>query len=255
MGSVVAGQDLVAVQVGDRHLGGGDQVQVVALDDVHLPLLVGQLPGAAGRGGIDEDRRPDLAVAMPLGELEHEADEGALQPRAGSGVQDEARSGDLRAALEVEQPEPLPDLPVRRRAAGRGRLAPRADDRVVVGARAVRDAVVRQVRDLAAGPPRSPASSSPSSAVMASIRSESARHPRLQLVCLGRAGRCASAHRARGCRRFARREGRSPRPRAHGAGRPRPASRSTASVASPLRAIARFTASGSSRMSWIEIMR
>ena len=53
VGGVVDGQilhveDLVAVHVGDRHLRGGNQVQVIALDGVHLPLLVGQLPGAAG---------------------------------------------------------------------------------------------------------------------------------------------------------------------------------------------------------------
>ena len=47
-------EDLVAVQVGDRDLGGRDQVQVVARDDVHLVLLVRDLAGAARGVGVDE---------------------------------------------------------------------------------------------------------------------------------------------------------------------------------------------------------
>ena len=79
---LVDGQDLVAVDVGDRHLGGGDQVQLVALDHVHLPFLVRQLSGAARRGGVHQQRRPHLGVAVALGQLQHQADERALQARA-----------------------------------------------------------------------------------------------------------------------------------------------------------------------------
>ena len=57
-------EDLVAVDVRDRDLGGRDQVQVVAGDDVHLVLLVRDLAGAARRGRVDDDRRPDLGEAV-----------------------------------------------------------------------------------------------------------------------------------------------------------------------------------------------
>ena len=42
-------EDLVAVEVGDRDLGGRDQVELVAGHDVHLVFLVGDLAGAASR--------------------------------------------------------------------------------------------------------------------------------------------------------------------------------------------------------------
>src|SRR5579859_5613806 len=140
-------QDLVAVDVGDRHLRGRDQVKLVALDGVHLVLLVGELPGASSRGGVDQERRPQLGVAVVPGELEHEADERALQPGAGTGVQDESRAGELGPALEVEQVEPLGDLPVGRRRLRGARLAPAADDRVVLGPLPVGDRWMRQVGD------------------------------------------------------------------------------------------------------------
>src|SRR5204863_9660061 len=53
VGDVVNGQDgglddLVAVEIGERDLGGRDQVQVVAGDDVHLVFLVRNLSCAPG---------------------------------------------------------------------------------------------------------------------------------------------------------------------------------------------------------------
>ena len=140
-------EDLIAVDVGDGHLRGGNQVQVVALDGVHLPFLVRQLAGAAPGGGIDQQRRPQLQVACQLRHLEHEADEGALQPGAGAGVQDESAAGDLGAALQIEEPQALRDLPVRRCPVGGAWLAPGSDERVVVRTRSIRDRFVRQVGD------------------------------------------------------------------------------------------------------------
>ncbi len=147
MGSAPSGQDLVAVDVRDRHLGGGGEVQAVALDGVHLRLLVGDLAGAAGRVLVDEDRRPDLGVAALGRHVEEQTDERAHEARAGAGVQDEARAGDLGPALEVEQVQARADVPVRRPIPGRQRLAPRANDRVVLGAGAVGDLVARRVGD------------------------------------------------------------------------------------------------------------
>ena len=57
-------EDLVAVHRGERHLGGGDGPQVVALDVVGV---VGELGQVAGRGhGLGEHQggRPDLLVGV-----------------------------------------------------------------------------------------------------------------------------------------------------------------------------------------------
>ena len=102
------------MEVRDGDLGGGDQVEVVARDDVHLVLLVRDLPGPARGGGVHDGRRPDLGEPVLRGvDVEEEVDERALERRAGAAVDGEAGAGDLGAALEVEDAEPLRDVPVR----------------------------------------------------------------------------------------------------------------------------------------------
>ena len=49
IGSVAAVEDLVAVQVGDRHLGRRDEEEIVVRDAVRVVLELGQLPGAGHR--------------------------------------------------------------------------------------------------------------------------------------------------------------------------------------------------------------
>ena len=113
-------EDLVAMEVRDRDLGRRDQVQVVARDDVHLVFLVRDLAGAPGRRGVDDGRRPDLGEAVLAGvDVEEPADERALEGRAEAAVDREARAGDLRAALEVEDAQAIGDVPVRLALPGR----------------------------------------------------------------------------------------------------------------------------------------
>ena len=45
-------------------------------------------------------------------QIEHEIDERAREPRTGAEQQREARAGDLRRALEVEDAECRPEVPV-----------------------------------------------------------------------------------------------------------------------------------------------
>ena len=129
-------EDLVAVEVRDRDLGGRDQVQVVAGDDVHLVFLVRDLAGADGGRGVDDGRRPDLGHAVLAGvDVEEPVDEGALERGAGTLVDREARAGDLRAAGVVDDVEGFGELPVGLagpcRAAGRRVGADLAFDRLL----------------------------------------------------------------------------------------------------------------------------
>ena len=232
------------------HLRRGGQVQAVALDDVHLALLVRQLSGAPGGVGVDQHGWPDLGVAASHGHVEEQTDERALETRAGAGVEDEARAADLRAALEVEQAEPSADLPVRRSLPGGQRLAPGADPGCRPGPR--RPAPRRAAgSERAAGRPRWPLRPPP-----ARHRARRCGHrarrvtpcaPRLRRLC-----QLASTPPPRGCPRCARAWPHPPRPgrapTAIGFSR-----RSITAGPSPLRAIARLIASGSSRMAWIEI--
>ena len=81
------------MEVRDRDLGRGDQVQLVAGDDVHLVFLVGDLAGAARGVGVDDRRRPDLGEAVLAGvDVEEPVDQSALERRPRALVDGEARS-------------------------------------------------------------------------------------------------------------------------------------------------------------------
>ena len=91
------------MEVGHRDLGRGDQVQLVARDDVHLVLLVRDLPGAARRSGIDDRGRPDLREAvLDRVRPQEEVDEGALEGGPRGAIHGEPGAGDLGAALQVQ---------------------------------------------------------------------------------------------------------------------------------------------------------
>jgi hypothetical protein len=79
-------------------------------------------------------------------QVEHEVDERARQPRALAHQHGEPRAGDLRAALEVEDAQLGPEVPVRLRLeVERGGIAHAPHFAVVVGAPADRHARMRDV--------------------------------------------------------------------------------------------------------------
>src|SRR5688572_30677465 len=65
-------------------------------------------------------------------QVEHEAHETAHEPRAFSAKNDEPRSADLRTALEVDQTELDPQIPVRLETGFAPRRSPASDDAVVL---------------------------------------------------------------------------------------------------------------------------
>ena len=86
-------EDLVPVQVGDRHLRGGNQEEVVRREAVEIVLELGELPGPGQRRPIHQIGRRDLDVAMLAGvEVEHESRERADQPGPRSPAARESRS-------------------------------------------------------------------------------------------------------------------------------------------------------------------
>src|SRR6185369_5713285 len=73
---------------------------------------------------LDHLRRVDLAVALLDVNVDHPADERALQARPNAAQEVEARAGDLDAALEVDDPELGPEIPVRLGREGERALVP-----------------------------------------------------------------------------------------------------------------------------------
>ncbi|MNT13196.1 hypothetical protein D3C72_1481570 [compost metagenome] len=110
---LLAGDDGVAHDIGQRHLGGRDQVEVLDalavfaadlarhLEQVFLEL--GQLAGAAHRGGVDHVRHVHLGVAVFLRMgVEHQLDQRAVHARQAAAQHREARTGDLDRGVEVQ---------------------------------------------------------------------------------------------------------------------------------------------------------
>ena len=60
-------EDFLAVEVGDGHLGGGGEVELVALAAVKLLLELGQLAGADERLAADDEGRADLRGSRARG--------------------------------------------------------------------------------------------------------------------------------------------------------------------------------------------
>ncbi len=126
------------MQVRDGDLGSGDQVQLVAGDDVHLVFLVRDLAGAGRTGRVDDGRRPDLGEpVLARVDVEEPVDQPALEPRTRALVHGEPGAGDLRAAGVVDDVERLTELPVRLarpgRATGRGVATDLAVEWLVMG--------------------------------------------------------------------------------------------------------------------------
>src|SRR5579883_576454 len=139
----------IGEQIGQRHLGGGNQpqVRVFTLEEVGGELR--QLAGPAHGLGVDERGRKDLGVAVATGvEIEHEVGEGALEAGAGAAIDGEARAGDLGRGGEVEHAQALAQFDVIARGEVEGaRRAPAADLDVVLRGAAGGHAGVRQVGD------------------------------------------------------------------------------------------------------------
>ena len=130
-GSCLGGKDLAAHHIGQRDLGGGNQVQArvvfgAALDHAEQVVFeLRQLAGAGHRLGVDHVGHVALGVAVLGGvHVEHELRERAMQPRHRA-AQREARAGELGRGLEIQAAERFADVDViARRNVERARRAP-----------------------------------------------------------------------------------------------------------------------------------
>ncbi len=142
-------QDLVLMDVGQGHLGRRDQEIVPLLQLEEILLEFGKLAGAGHRLPVDDERRQNFTVAVFGGvEVQHEVDQGPLQPGTGAQVKREARSGDLGGAFQVEDVQRRADVPMRLGLEGEPRRFPPGFHHGVFGAvPADRDRAVGQVGD------------------------------------------------------------------------------------------------------------
>ena len=88
IGSRVAVEDLVAIEIRDRNFGGRNEEEVVVRDAVRVVLELRQLAGAGHRRAIHEQRRPHFLVAvLARVHVEEEVQQRADEPRAVAAIE------------------------------------------------------------------------------------------------------------------------------------------------------------------------
>ena len=142
--------DLVAVVIGQGHLGRRHQVPGVILQ---LEEVLGELGQVArpGQAGLVGDERGQYFGEAPLAgvDVEHEVDEGPFHAGRRAQVYCESRTGDLGGPLEIKDAQVLAEIPVgQRRKIENPRLPHSADLHVFGRILAHRHRVVGQVGDV-----------------------------------------------------------------------------------------------------------
>ena len=111
-GKILLVENDITIDVGDRHFGCGDKIEIVYFAVIHLSLLVGQLSGAVTRCLIDHRRRHNLGVAGSTCLVEEEIDECPLQACSHTDIYGETSTRDLHSKVEVDKVVFLCQLPV-----------------------------------------------------------------------------------------------------------------------------------------------
>ena len=148
----VHGNDFVAHDVGYRHLGGGNQVELAPVRPRHreqILLEFRQLAGPAHAVRVDQIRHIYFGIAvLRRVHIKHELRERAMHTCQGTFHQGEARAADFYRGIEIEQAEPGTDVDmVLRHKIELARFPNAADLDILIGGFADRHAGMRQVRD------------------------------------------------------------------------------------------------------------
>ena len=106
-------ENLVAMDVGERDLGRGDQVHALGRGFEQVLLKLGELRGAQQGVAVDDDGRPPFLKAALQVRVDKERDERPLEHGAQAAEQHKARAGELGGPLHVEDAQSRAQVPVR----------------------------------------------------------------------------------------------------------------------------------------------
>ena len=106
-------QNLAHVQTGQRNFRGWHKIKIFFVIFVKIIGELWQLSRTEHRIGPDHERQIFFGIALTNMKVEHVCDQRALKPRARSAQHIEARAGDLRAALKVNDAERGAKVPMR----------------------------------------------------------------------------------------------------------------------------------------------
>ena len=109
-GQILGLENVVAVEVRDRHLGRRNQPEIVDLAMVEILGKLRKLAGSGHRRGIDYERRKHFGVALLLAmHIQHVLDQRTLKLGALAKENRETRTRELHAARKVEDAQLLAD--------------------------------------------------------------------------------------------------------------------------------------------------
>ena len=132
-GQLLGVDHLATEDISDGYLSGGNHIEAVEGDGIHLALLVGQLAGAETRSLVDHQRRLNLQEAGVGGLVEEEVDEGALEAGTLALVEGKAGASHLVSQLKVDDIVLGAEVPVGKRVGGQVRLMAELGHHHVVG--------------------------------------------------------------------------------------------------------------------------
>ena len=113
---VVAVQDFIPVQVGNRHFRRGNQVHVHALQLEHVFREFRQLAGTLHAVGIYDKGREKFRIPMLGGmQVQIEIDDGPFQTGTQTFVHRKPGAGNFMAPFKIQNPQFLADIPVGQR--------------------------------------------------------------------------------------------------------------------------------------------
>ena len=104
--------DFIAMKRGDGDFSCRRQPQIVFSTAKAFLGKFWELAGTGEAGGIDQHRRQDFAIALAGVQIQHEIDQGSLQPRSLPHQGDEAALGYPNRPFRFKQSESFCDLPM-----------------------------------------------------------------------------------------------------------------------------------------------
>ena len=106
-------QDHIPIDIRHRNLSRRNQIEIIEIYVVHLPLLIGKLSGSEARRFVHHQRRHHLGISGSRIAVEEERNQRTLQRSTFALVDRETCTCQLHAQLEIDQVIFFSQLPVR----------------------------------------------------------------------------------------------------------------------------------------------
>ena len=148
-GELAFGEEGVAVEIGDRNLGGWREEKLVVFRAIHVVLELGELAGSLHAFALDDVGNVDLFIAVfTTLKIEEELDEGTLEPGSLASIDRKAGSREARTIVEADEAFFFSEIEVIAGIGERWLFSPAADNGVGFLVSTNRTIFVWKIRDV-----------------------------------------------------------------------------------------------------------